>query len=315
MLIEVKIALGQAVKGGIIIAKTKMEGLITAERIPSAYLVSIYDTERKQMLWNRADSNIEPYAYEHSSPVASPASTPRATTVNLVARDDRDLGDEPDASSAHAEASTAADESSTTARKRDQAEVTRSEADQQTEQPPSRVRRVFTSANTEPFTGDCPVCMTEYVSGQLVCSICGYEPLPVDESGKVKAQPNRRSRMLERRMQKLNEFGIFGDINTSLLQAITEEQSAKLQEAIGPRGLTSLEAATVRESKDRYKRALNVIAMAVMSPFVTGCIKKTGPSRIASLMTCWPSQICQIRPEQNRSYQLTSPPMPSMNTG
>ena len=136
--------------------------------------------------------------------------------------------------------------------------MTRSEADQQTEQPPSRVRRVFTSANTEPFTGDCPVCMTEYVSGQLVCSICGYEPLPVDESGKVKAQPNRRSRMLERRMQKLNEFGIFGDINTSLLQAITEEQSAKLQEAIGPRGLTSLEAATVRESKDRYKRALNV---------------------------------------------------------
>ena len=29
--IEVKIAIGQAVKGGIIIAKTKMEGLITAE--------------------------------------------------------------------------------------------------------------------------------------------------------------------------------------------------------------------------------------------------------------------------------------------
>ena len=155
---------GQAVKGGIIIAKTKMEGLITAERIPSAYLVSIYDTERKQMLWNRADRNIEPSAYEHSSPVASPASTLRATTVNLVARDDRDLGDEADSSSAHADASTAADESSTTTRKRDQAEVTRSDADQQAEQPPSRVRRLFTSANTEPFTGDCPVCMTEYVS-------------------------------------------------------------------------------------------------------------------------------------------------------
>ena len=57
---------------------------------------------------------------------------------------------------------------------------------------------------------------------------------------------------------KLNEFGIFGDINTSLLQAITEEQGARLREALGPRGLTSLEAVTVRESKDRYKRALNV---------------------------------------------------------
>ena len=67
-------------KGGIIIAKTRIEGLIAAERIPSAYLVSIYDTEPKQMLWNRTDSDIEPSAYEHSSPVASPASTPRATT-------------------------------------------------------------------------------------------------------------------------------------------------------------------------------------------------------------------------------------------
>ena len=83
--VEIKVAVGQAVRGGIIIAKTKMEGLIAAERSPSAYLVSFYDTERKQMLWNRADSNIEPSAYEHSSPVASPVSTPRAASVNLVA--------------------------------------------------------------------------------------------------------------------------------------------------------------------------------------------------------------------------------------
>ena len=83
--------------------------------------------------------------------------------------------------------------------------------------------------------------MTDYVSGQLVCSVCGYEPLPVDESGKVKAQPNRRSRLLERRMQKLQEFGIYGDVNTSLLQAITKEQSQceELQKALGPRGITS----------------------------------------------------------------------------
>ena len=102
--------------------------------------------------------------------------------------------------------------------------------------------------------------MTDYVSGQLVCSVCGYEPLPVDESGKVKAQPNRRSRLLERRMQKLQEFGIHGihgDVNTSLLQAITNAQ-CDVQKAMGPRGITSIEAATVRESKDRFKRALAV---------------------------------------------------------
>ena len=69
--IEIKIALSQAVKGGIIIAKIKMEGLITSERVPSAYIVSIYDTEKKQMLWNRADSNIEPSVYDQSAPAAS----------------------------------------------------------------------------------------------------------------------------------------------------------------------------------------------------------------------------------------------------
>ena len=74
--------------------------------------------------------------------------------------------------------------------------------------------------------------MVEYVSGQLVCSTCGYEPLPVDESGRVKVQPNRQTRLLERRMCKLNEFGIFGNVNTSLLSVITEEQGVQLREAI-----------------------------------------------------------------------------------
>ena len=82
----------------------------------------------------------------------------------------------------------------------------------------------FSSQQTPSPSADCPVCVVEYVSGQQVCSTCGYEPLPVDESGRVKMQPNRRTRLLERRMRKLNEFGIFGDINTSLLSAITEEQ-------------------------------------------------------------------------------------------
>ena len=106
-----------------------------------------------------------------------------------------------------------ADDSASAARKRDQAEVTRNAAEEEANQPPSRVRRAFIPANTEPFTGDCPVCMVESVFRQQVCSTCGYEPLPVDESGRVKVQPNRRTKLLERRMRKLNEFGIFGDIN------------------------------------------------------------------------------------------------------
>ena len=63
--------------------------------------------------------------------------------------------------------------------------------------------------------------------------------------------------MLERRMQKLNEFGTYGDVNSSLLQAISEEQGEQLRQAIGVRGLASLEAAAIRESRGRYKRALN----------------------------------------------------------
>ena len=249
--------MGQAVKGGIIVAKTKVDGLITAERVPSAFLVSIYDTEKKQMLWNRADSNIEPSAYEHQDPdpSAAMATSPTASSVNLVARDDRDLGDDDDTSSARADAfaadpTPAADDAGTASRKRES-------ADPAANQPPSRVRRVH-AASTEPFTGDCPVCMTDYVSGQMVCSVCGYEPLPVDETGRVKTQPNRRSRLLERRMQKLQEFGIHGDVNTSLLQAITNAQCKELQKAMGPRGITSIEANTIRESKDRFKRALAV---------------------------------------------------------
>ena len=90
--------------------------------------------------------------------------------------------------------------------------------------------------------------------------------------------------MLERRMQKLSEFGIYGDVNSSLLQAITEEQGAQLRQAISVRGLTSLEAATIRESRDRYKRALNCgylnvedrSDMALTSNFVTGSIRRAG---------------------------------------
>ena len=115
--VEVKVAVGQAVKAGIIVAKTKMDGLITAERVPSAFLISIYDTEKKQMLWNRADSNIVPSAYEPQDPSDEAATSPRPSTVSLVARDDRDLGDD-DTGSARADASTA-EGPSTTSRKRE----------------------------------------------------------------------------------------------------------------------------------------------------------------------------------------------------
>ena len=83
----------------------------------------------------------------------------------------------------------------------------------------------------------------------------GYEPLPVDESGQVKFQPNRRSRMPERGMQKLNESGIFGDVNSSLLG--NHGRAGRAAAPGGVRGLTSMEAATIRESRDHYKRALN----------------------------------------------------------
>ena len=56
--------------------------------------------------------------------------------------------------------------------------------------------------------GDCLLCMVEYVSGQVTCTTCGYEPLPVDESGEIKRQPNRRTKVLEKRMKKLAEFGM-----------------------------------------------------------------------------------------------------------
>ena len=61
----------------------------------------------------------------------------------------------------------------------------------------------------EPFTGWCPVCMVDYVSGQQVCTTCGFDDLPVDESGEVAPkEPNRRARYLEKRSKKLAEFGI-----------------------------------------------------------------------------------------------------------
>ena len=57
--LEIKVALLQAVQSGSIISRTKTDGLIIAERIPSAFVESVYDTEKDQVLWKRAGSNIE----------------------------------------------------------------------------------------------------------------------------------------------------------------------------------------------------------------------------------------------------------------
>jgi len=93
------------------------------------------------------------------------------------------------------------------------------------------------------------------VSGQVTCSTCGYEPLPVDESGEPKKQPNRRTRILEKRMQKLAGFGMFGKVNSTLLATLTSEQADMLRQEMGSRGITSIESSVIKDCRDRHKRA------------------------------------------------------------
>ena len=59
-------------------------------------------------------------------------------------------------------------------------------------------------------------------------------------------------------MRKLNKFGFFSDINTSLLSAITDKQGVQLREAMGVRRLTSIEASVIKEAKDRLRRAISM---------------------------------------------------------
>ena len=99
------------------------------------------------------------------------------------------------------------------------------------------------------------MCWVEYVSGQVVCSTCGFEPLPVDEKGEPKKQPNRRTRVLEKRMQKLAGFGMYGKVNSTLLATLTSEQADLLRQEMGARGITSLESSVIKDCRDSYKRA------------------------------------------------------------
>ena len=75
--VEVKISLKQAVQGGVIFGRTEMDGIITSERIPSQYIVSI--TEDDKVLWSRAESNLEPSTWEKPAEPSTPTSGVRLT--------------------------------------------------------------------------------------------------------------------------------------------------------------------------------------------------------------------------------------------
>ena len=77
--VEIKIALKQAVQGGVIFGRTEMDGIITSERlrIPSQYIVSI--AEYDKVLWSRAESNLEPSTWEKPAEPSTPTSGVRLT--------------------------------------------------------------------------------------------------------------------------------------------------------------------------------------------------------------------------------------------
>ena len=236
--VEVKIAMRQAVEAGVIFSRTEMDGILCSERIPPQFLVSI--SEDGKVLWSRAESNLEPSTWTGAEATSSPTSR----KVQLTARDDANDDPMDDTSTGRPDAKSTDDD------------VTNDPM--QVDQPPARVRRVYVAPKyCEPFMGTCPLCQVEYVSGQVTCTTCGYEPLPVDENGETKGsdQPNRRTRILEKRMQKLAGFGMYGKMSGTLLAALTNEQADMLRRELGPRGITSIESAVIKDCRDRHKRA------------------------------------------------------------
>ena len=184
------------------------------------------------MLWSRAESNLDPSTWTGAETTSSPTSR----KVQLTARDDTNDDPMDDTSTGRPDAKSADDD------------VTNDPM--QVDQPPARVRRVYVAPKyCEPFTGTCPLCQVVYVRGQVTCTTCGYEPLPVDESGETKGsdQPNRRTRILEKRMQKLAGFGMYGKVNSTLLATLTNEQADQLRREMGSRGITSIESAVIKE--------------------------------------------------------------------
>ena len=141
--IEIKVAIKQAVQAGVIFSKSSMDRLMTAEKVPSQFIAaSVYETTSDTILWIWANSNL----------------------VNLVARDDRDLGNEEEATSSRQPNAPSTETGDSRKRGRNQTE-------QQGQQPPSRARRVFLEARQkEPFTGECPVCFVEYMPQVNKCA-------------------------------------------------------------------------------------------------------------------------------------------------
>eukprot|EP00435_Cladocopium_sp_Y103_P002600 s4578_g1.t1 len=178
------------------------------------------------------------------------------------------------------------------------------------DQPPSRVRRVYIKpSHNEPLLGTCPLCLTEYVSGQQVCHVCGHDELPVDETGKVKFQPNRKTILLERRMEKLNAFSMYGTVNQSLLASLTDQQAAELRSAVG----VDLPLLRLRCSKTQRTNfgapklwatgQLRTGTPAMLSSAIV-FTRKARESKTVSSAICLHLHICQIPQEPESRYQL-----------
>ena len=299
--IVVKIAMKQAVQAGIIFSRTEMDGLLTSERIPPQFIVSI--AEDKKTLWTRAESNLEPNTWQGTEKSDSSASK-----VELKARDD-------------AQESRDIQMGGYTSSGQPDARQESTDVPMQSDQPPARVRRVYAAPKyCEPFTGTCPLCEVEYISGQVQCETCGYEPLPVDESGEIRQPANRRTKMLEQRMNKLAGFGMFGKVNGTLLAALTADQAAELRERMGSRGITMVWRAlssrtavtTTREHSQWATRTSRTDITATLRSVIDG-MKKAKVWRKAFLPTCLHSPIFPTLLVQEPKYQLASPPMPNIN--
>ena len=116
--IEVKIAMRQAVEAGVIFSRTEMDGILCSERIPPQFLVSI--SEEGQVLWTRAESNLEPSSWTG----AESASAPKSKAVTLTARDDANDDPMDDTSTGRPDAKSTDDDAAT--------------APMQVDQPPAR---------------------------------------------------------------------------------------------------------------------------------------------------------------------------------
>ena len=78
----------------------------------------------------------------------------------------------------------------------------------------------------------------------------------MDESGEVpQKEPNRKDKLLRRRTNKLAEFGIYGSVSKSMVDALTENQIKELGAETGRRGICSLERALLKDCRDRHHRA------------------------------------------------------------